>query len=170
MFLPSSAVDWLRVACCALCLLVCVVPSAGGAEGRGAERLKGIALGPGKLDIGGSFRTRYEHLDDFSIKGYGNRRDDDVPLLRTRLDLDYRLAESRDAWYRCNGQLQAQGREGRSGPSLGHEIDLIVRYVLSKHIELTCGSGHFWASTFVHGNWGRRDNADWAFAQVMFAF
>jgi len=70
--------------------------------------LKGIPLGPGKLDVGFDQRVRYESLDNFSILHYG-AEDDDVLLSRTRLSLDYRLnggmhtfVEIQDARYWLN--------------------------------------------------------------------
>ncbi|HOB99507.1 MAG TPA: alginate export family protein [Verrucomicrobiota bacterium] len=55
--------------------------------------LKDIEVGPGKLDFGLNVRTRYEYLDNFSILHYGTGAEDDVLLLRTRLNADYRFTE-----------------------------------------------------------------------------
>ena len=95
------------------------------------------------------------------------------PIKKLKVSLDYhcfRLAQSRDGWYYCSGNPQARDRTGSSGSSLGHEIDLIAKYALSNHLELMCGYGHFWPSTFVENNWHRRDNADWLFVQATLTF
>ena len=96
------AINSMRIVCWVCLPLACTLASAveergDPADGR-AGPLKDIHLGPGKLDIGGSFRLRYEHLDEFSIKGYGNRRDGDLLLSRLRLDFDYRLDEDLHAF------------------------------------------------------------------------
>lgn len=105
-------------------LLVVFTVSARGADGPSASEddprpwydfLKDIEAGPGRLDISLGVRLRLEHLDGFTILGYGpppdgpppggageegNGRDpeDDVLLLRTRLSLDYRFAEGAHAF------------------------------------------------------------------------
>jgi len=63
-----------------------------------SDPLKGIPLGPLRLDIGGSVRLRYEYRDDFSQQRYADRRTDDLRrdgflLQRVRLDLDVKFAE-----------------------------------------------------------------------------
>ncbi len=58
--------------------------------------MKGIEIGPGKLDIGGSLRMRFENLDGFTIKRYGDYKDidsDHFLLERLRLDFDYKVDE-----------------------------------------------------------------------------
>ena len=63
-----------------------------------SDPLKDIALGPLRLDAGGSVRLRYEYRDDFSQQRYADRRTDDLRsdgflLQRVRLDLGVKLAE-----------------------------------------------------------------------------
>ncbi|VBB45461.1 conserved hypothetical protein [uncultured Desulfatiglans sp.] len=57
------------------------------------DRLKGIELGPGKLDLSANVRFRYEYMDQFNIQTYGTGRDDEVLLTRVRINLGYRLPQ-----------------------------------------------------------------------------
>lgn len=52
---------------------------------------RNINLGPGKLDLGGSFRLRYEGFDNYNIKTYGNDKTDTILLSRLRIDSKYQL-------------------------------------------------------------------------------
>jgi len=63
-----------------------------------SDRLKNIALGPFRLDVGGSVRFRYEYQNDFNIQRYADDRkpglrSDHFLLQRTRLDFDLHLGE-----------------------------------------------------------------------------
>ena len=60
--------------------------------------LKDMPIGPGTLSIDGQFRTRYEHTNDFTIRGYGRDEHDDLLLMRTQLGFDYRLSEDAHAY------------------------------------------------------------------------
>lgn len=60
--------------------------------------LKNQKLGPGWLDIGGSVRLRWEYLDNFDVRRYGTRSDDDVLLARERLWADYHFSEEAHAF------------------------------------------------------------------------
>jgi hypothetical protein len=55
--------------------------------------LKNIPLGPGKLDLGFDLRTRYEFSDNFEVRGYGTETSDNLLLLRTRINLDYKFTD-----------------------------------------------------------------------------
>ncbi len=55
--------------------------------------LKDIPAGPGKLDIGFDLRTRYEYTDNFDVRRYGTETSDNLLLLRTRLNLDYKFTD-----------------------------------------------------------------------------
>ncbi len=50
-----------------------------------------LPLGPGRLSIGLGLRARYESFGGYNVKGYALADRDQVLLLRTRVDLDYRL-------------------------------------------------------------------------------
>jgi len=62
-----------------------------------SDVLKGIPLGPFRLDIGGSVRFRYEYQNDFNQQRYADpapgRAKDGFLLQRTRLDFNLRFAE-----------------------------------------------------------------------------
>ena len=55
--------------------------------------LKNIDLGPGKLDVGGSLRFRYEYFDNYNVQKYGTGKGDDVLLTRVRVNVGYRLPQ-----------------------------------------------------------------------------
>lgn len=104
----------------------------------GSVPLKDLKLGPGKLDLGLNVRTRYEHLDNFDILHYGTAADDDVLLLRTRLNADYRLTplantfvEFQDARYWLSDLTLEDF--GRSSPYFD-EFDLRQAYLEWKRV------------------------------------
>ncbi|MCF8143000.1 MAG: alginate export family protein [Deltaproteobacteria bacterium] len=58
-----------------------------------SDTLTGIRLGPGELDLGGSLRYRYEYQNNFSVQKYGTNQTDNVLLMRTRINVGYRLPQ-----------------------------------------------------------------------------
>lgn len=60
--------------------------------------LKNIPLGSGKLDVDFQFRTRYEHTNDFTIRGYGRDEHDELMLVRTQLGFDYTFGKEAHAY------------------------------------------------------------------------
>ena len=58
-----------------------------------SDMLKGIDVGYGKLDLGGSLRYRYESFDNYNIKKYGTDKKDDVLLTRVRINVGYTLPQ-----------------------------------------------------------------------------
>ncbi|MBP7275913.1 MAG: alginate export family protein, partial [Kiritimatiellae bacterium] len=56
--------------------------------------LKKMELGPGQLDVGGSFRLRGEYMDNVNVRGYGEGKSDSLLLFRTRLNFEYRLPDN----------------------------------------------------------------------------
>lgn len=75
-----------------LCLIALFINTA--AQGADfTDHLRGITIGPGILDLGGSIRFRYESMDNYSIKGYGTGKTDDVLLSRLRAHLRYTFPE-----------------------------------------------------------------------------
>jgi len=59
------------------------------------SNLKNLQVGPVTLDVGGQVRTRFEHDDGFTIKGYDPEGGDQLLLERVRLDLSARLPNQR---------------------------------------------------------------------------
>lgn len=55
------------------------------------SRLKNIAMGPGRLSLGGGVRFRYEYQNHYNRKQYGAATHDGFLLSRFRLHFDYRL-------------------------------------------------------------------------------
>lgn len=95
---PPSLLGLPGAALCLACMAGCTAPRTPAAEPvssapQGSPPLKNVSIGPGKLDVGLNFRTRYEVFDNFNTLHY-DEADDDLLLLRTRLSLGYRLAEA----------------------------------------------------------------------------
>lgn len=82
----------------------------------------------------------------------------------------FRLDEARDAWYYCNGRAQRQDVTGNSGSTLGHEIDLMAKWNVTKNVELFAGYAHFFPGSFLRNTPGGSSGADWAFLQFMYSF
>lgn len=74
-------------------LVWCGIPAAHALTDEKESLFKGIDLGPGKLDMGGSLRLRYEYFDNYNIKTYGNHKADTTLLSRLRINLGYRLLQ-----------------------------------------------------------------------------
>ena len=81
----------------------------------------------------------------------------------------FRLAQRKDSWYWVSGRPQRTDATGTTGRSLGHEIDLLLKWQLTKNLELFTGFGHFFPSRFIEKN-GPHGDANWAFMQLMFTF
>jgi hypothetical protein len=84
------------------------------------------------------------------------------------ISMDYhyfRLAADGDGWYYGNGRPIRQDPTGASGASLGHEVDLLAKWNINKHLELFVGYSHFFPESFVR-NTGSHDDADWVFFQI----
>ncbi len=82
----------------------------------------------------------------------------------------FRLAQARDAWYWVNGKPARRDPTGQAGQDLGHEVDLIARWQVNKELELLFGYARFFAGEFVRHTPGNHADANWAFAQMTFAF
>lgn len=100
--------------------------------------LKNIPVGPGKLSIGGDIRTRWEYLDNYTIRGHGTGRDDDVLLLRKRVHFDYRIDKNiraflqfQDARFWLN-ELSVADFPGPCGYQ--NPVDVLQAFLEWKHI------------------------------------
>jgi len=58
---------WINVLLVSM-LVWCGIPAAHALTDEKESLFKGIDLGPGKLDMGGSLRLRYEYFDNYNIK------------------------------------------------------------------------------------------------------
>ena len=72
-------------------LLAAALASAGDAVDEWFAPLKNIPLGPGKLSMDLSVRSRWEHYGNYDVRGYGTDEADELLLLRTQLGLAYLL-------------------------------------------------------------------------------
>ena len=94
------------------------------------------------------------------------------PHQKLKVALDwhlFRLDEAGDAWYYCSGRPQRRDPTGDAGKGLGQEIDLIVTYKHSQHLEFMGGYAHFFAGSFVERT-GPSPDADWFFLQTQYSF
>jgi len=82
----------------------------------------------------------------------------------------FRLATDNDAWYFCNGRAARRDPAGDAGQTVGHEIDLLARWKINRHLELYAGYAHFFDGGFVDRTAGGGFDADWLFAQLVFSF
>ena len=73
----------------------------------------------------------------------------------------YWLASDDDAWVNA----KRQDVDGRSGSFVGQELELRVRYKVTKHIDLETGYSHFFPGSFV-GNTGEADDGDLFYVQT----
>ena len=74
-----------------------------------------------------------------------------------------------NAWYWFNHRVQARDATGGSGHELGHEVDLLAQWTLSKNLQFFLGYAFFQPGGFVKSTRGA-DNANWGFFQVVYKF
>lgn len=94
------------------------------------------------------------------------------PLGNVTVYLEYHhfnLAQARDAWYTTGLQPVRRDETGRSGTTLGDELDFRVVWTLWKHLELMAGYGRFFPGGFVRAT-GPAAAANWAFGQALYSF
>lgn len=80
----------------------------------------------------------------------------------------FTLDEKRDAWY-FPGNAQRRDNTGSSGRELGHEVDLIAKKTISKHLEILGGYCFFIPGEFVKKT-GSSPKAQWYFLQTTVYF
>jgi len=140
--------------------------------------LKDIPIGPGRLDIGGDFRLRWEYLDNYTIRGYNTGADDDVLLLRTRVGFDYRLGDDAHAYLRFQDArfwLNEWTRKDFAGPcAYQNQVDVLQAFVEWQHIggsplgfklgrqKLAYGDKHIYGP----GEWGNVGRYAWDAAKI----
>ena len=81
----------------------------------------------------------------------------------------FRLDETADAWYSAGGVPIRRDRTGRSESGIGHEIDLIGKYALNKHVSFLAGYTRFIPDDF-QSDTGTADSADFWYLQALFKF
>ena len=95
------------------------------------------------------------------------------PAKTVKVSLDYhflRLASGRDSWYWCNGRSMRRDPTGSAGQALGQEIDLLIKWQITRNLELFAGYAHFFPCEFVRRTPGSDDHADWLFVQLAYSF
>jgi hypothetical protein len=81
----------------------------------------------------------------------------------------FALAEERDAWYTTGLTAYRRDPTGRSGMSLGDELDFRVGWSVWNHLEIMTGLGGFFPGSFV-ANTGPDQNATWSFCQMAYSW
>ncbi|HUU90653.1 MAG TPA: alginate export family protein [Phycisphaerae bacterium] len=95
------------------------------------------------------------------------------PTKKLKAWVDYhffRLASDTDAWYWFSMAPQRRDRTGNSGHELGHEIDIQIKWTVSKNLELYAGYSWFLPGSFVKHTAGGDDAANWGFVQCTYKF
>ena len=104
----------------------------------------------------------WKNMEDYQISASVQPMDD----LKLEADFHlFRLASDNDAWYWCSGKPMRRDASGRSGRTLGMELDLIATWEVCQGLELMAGYAHFFPGAFIE-NTGRDDHANWVFCQL----
>ena len=116
-----------------------------------------------------SNHNKYGFMDLASLKNIDNIKvgGDIKPNQKIKFSVDYHwgfLDTNNSAWFNAS---QNQIRAANSGASttIGHELDLLGTYQLSKHLELMIGYSHFHAGAFIKDT-GRHDDANFFYTQL----
>ena len=81
----------------------------------------------------------------------------------------FALDQATDAWYTTGLKPYRRDPTGRSGTTLGDELDLRVTWTLWNHLELMGGYGRFFPGGFVK-NTGPASAANWYFLQAAYSW
>ena len=87
------------------------------------------------------------------------------PIKNLHIKLEYhhfRLAQSRDGW--SHNPSFYRDPTGRAGKEMGHEMDIVARWRISRIHEVQAGYGHFWPGEFVKKE-AHPSEANWFFVQ-----
>ncbi len=124
---------------CTVMLLGLIAPVSGaGEDANGAGEgwpgiLKGIPDGSGALDFGGSLRLRWEYAQNFDVRRYNTRSEDDVLLQRARLWGRYRFGKSAFARIMLQDSRFCFSDQGTTLPYY-NPLDVREAYVDWQHI------------------------------------
>jgi len=81
----------------------------------------------------------------------------------------FALDAATDAWYSTGLQAVRRDKTGRSGTTLGDEVDARVAWAASDHFELMGGLGRFFPGSFVDAT-GPSSRASWCFGQTTYSW
>jgi len=81
----------------------------------------------------------------------------------------FTLDQPADAWYTTGLRAWRWDPDGRSGSTLGDELDVRATWTLGNHLELMGGYGRFLPGTFVD-NTGPASAASWSLAQAAYSW
>jgi hypothetical protein len=82
---------------------------------------------------------------------------------------DFALDDPTDAWYTTGFKAYRRDPTGRSGTTLGKELDFRVVWTLWRHLELMGGYGRFFPGGFVKST-GPAAPANWYFVQSAYSW
>jgi alginate export protein len=80
------------------------------------------------------------------------------------------LADNRDALYNAAGIPIRRDATGRAGSHVGEELDLVVNFHLTKHLDFLTGYSYLWGGEFLRNTTGTNgaENASFFFTQVSY--
>jgi hypothetical protein len=124
----------------------------------------------------------YGHMDVFGWRNLHNLRAqvNVKPLKTLDIELSYHafwLDETTDYGFRNNGfsTLRTRTPDGRdvrtigAGKFAGHEVDLFVKWNVTKNLNVDFGYNHFFAADYLRDT-GPSDDADFAYVQAQILF
>jgi len=122
----------------------------------------------------GSYHANFGHMDMTGLRNLQNVSFgiDYKPNKKLDMQLMYnysQLFDKKDGWYGASGSLNKTSgggnyldATGNSGRFLGHELDLVGNYQLTKELQLNFGVGLFLPGTFVKSfQGGNHTNQTW---------
>jgi len=123
----------------------------------------------------GAFGARDKMYGRMNLFHWRNLRDFEAGLSLKPLDglnikvsfHKFLLAERKDAWY-LNSKAY-RDTTGHSGDEVGRELDIILKYRLSKSHVFMAGFGHFWPDEFAKKTASSKQ-ANWMFLQWEYKF
>lgn len=80
------------------------------------------------------------------------------------------LADRRDALYNAAGVPIRRDPTGRSGSHVGEEIDVVLNFHLTKHMDLLTGYSHLWGGEFLRNTAGGTTAANAGFTFVQLSY
>ncbi len=116
----------------------------------------------------------YGLMDEFSWRNISNPavRFSMKPAQSLTVSLDYHcfwLADTKDAWYRSNQTTMVRPVTPGADSHAGSEIDFVLAWKATQHLELQGGYSHFFAGQYL-ADTGADADADFAFLSLTAAF
>ena len=120
----------------------------------------------------------YGIMDEFSWQNMHNAMISAQvsPLKSVTVKVDYNafwLANTNDVWYRANGLTAVRPLSAAAGQNVsnyaGSEVDLVVTWNATKHLQFQGGYSHFFAGSYLQDT-GAHDDANFSYLQATITF